>query len=487
MASMPHQSPDQSGAQPREQSDRQASTSEDPLRRNSVTQSTTSEDSQTVLLHKPSSEEYSKAPSTPKSPHQRPAKPQRAPSSPDPKKCWICLQTEAEDTSESSRWRKPCVCHLQAHEECLLDWVSEVEKSKSKVECPQCKTPIKVIRPRSLVFNAVRAMLRTKSKLVLPISALSLFAGVTLACYAHGSYTIYAIFGDRDARILLQDLNNSGLDFSVPFIPVSLLLSRVNYGDNYFPILPLVYFVTYKPYRNAPLWPPSATMTLLALPFVRTAYNYTYAYFFREREKVWVKQVQPRQDDGVEGAAGNEDANQGLMMNVGGGDGEANFEVGIQVEVEEEVEGEVEQAPQPEQPGQNEQQGGDQPAAQPAQNQNQNQNVVANLAQAAPIIMNVVLERAMSALLFPFVSSGVGMILKQVLPEKWVFPPPYWTYRATDWPSGFLQSQFGRSVAGGCLFVVLKDSLLLYAKYKHAQIHRHRKIANYDQKKTKAS
>ena len=206
-------------------------------------------------------------------------------------------------------------------------------------------------------------------------------------------------------------------------------------------------------------------------------------YLFAEKEKGWIKELQPRNGEG-----GDQEGQQ--MQGEPNNDGDGlNIELGIQLEVIEEDEARPEGENPPEQPPAAPAEGqagqpnnGEQPAAPPAEppaNPPPQQPNVANAANAIPIIVNVVLEKAIGALLFPTIASSVGMALELVLPLRWTVPPTRWN----KYPAGFLQSRFGRSVAGGCLFVVLKDSLLLYSKYKMAQIHKQRRIVDFTERR----
>ena len=496
MASIPHRRSGQSQSHELEGSSTE--------RRSSIPQSATSEDSQLSLLNHPSSSENSPKPSASPEVHQRSEIPRPKPhsthSSAEPRKCWICLQNETEDTPTSSQWRFPCACKLEAHESCLLDWAAEVEKprpgsaTRSKVECPQCKTPIQIVRPRALVPEIVRKIQRIQARLTLPFTAVALLGGLTYGCYMYGLNTIYVIFGTKDANRLLypgRSGSHSNLEFMLPVIPMALLASRTHYADSLLPALPIFYFTLNQPSRNAKLWPPSATMTLIALPYIRAAYNESFKYLFAGKEKAWLQEIQPR------GGDPSEQDEQPAHEHAGAeGDG-MNIELGIQLEVIEEDDVEQNGGPPPERA---EEQPAEQPAAQPndggggAEQQNaqppapQAENPVpdqhnganaANAVNAIPIIVNVVLENAIGALLFPTIASTVGIALEFALPRKWTTPPGRWE----NYPVGFLQSRFGRSIAGGCLFVVLKDSLLLYSKYKMAQVHKHRRILDYDSRK----
>lgn len=76
------------------------------------------------------------------------------------------------------------------------------------------------------------------------------------------------------------------------------------------------------------------------------------------------------------------------------------------------------------------------------------------------------------ALTFPAICYGAGELLRAILPSKM-------TTRPLSRPlTGLLQERWGRSLVGGCLFVVLKDAFFLYVKYRRAMIRPMRKIVN---------
>ena len=150
-------------------------------RKASLPQSTTSEDSQTVLLSHPSSSESSPKPEAQPKQKARPEL-QTAESMKEPRKCWICFADETEDTPTSSEWRSPCPCSLTAHEACLLDYVADLEAPQNrkssgppKIECPQCKAKITIARPRSLVVEGVRAVQRATARFILPFTFVTLY------------------------------------------------------------------------------------------------------------------------------------------------------------------------------------------------------------------------------------------------------------------------------------------------------------------------
>lgn len=80
------------------------------------------------------------------------------------------------------------------------------------------------------------------------------------------------------------------------------------------------------------------------------------------------------------------------------------------------------------------------------------------------------------ALLWPGVCYGVGELMRKLLPARFVTKPP------DAPPTGLLQERWGRSLIGGCLFVVLKDVFFLYVKYKKIMNRPYRRIKNSDRR-----
>lgn len=505
MASLPQQSP---GPQ-RQQSSQHSDSSSAPEggaslknhRRSSIPQSATSEDSQTVLLNHPSSSNTS-SPTPDEKQKQVTSRPNAhsSASENEPRKCWICFSDETEDEPTSSEWRSPCPCALKAHESCLLDWVADLEAPNKKhsptpkVECPQCKAEITVSRPRSMVVDGVHAVERATGRMVLPFVVVTLAGTVITGCWMHGFSTVYLFLGPEDADRLLG--LDSGMGFtgnwglSLPLIPISLIASRTTYADNILPILPIFYFASKAPQRETSLWPPSAAMTLATLPYIRAAYNGIYKRIFTPLEKTWTREVQPRA--GEDGNDANELDNE--PVNHEDQDG-MNIELGIQVEIIED-DGEEEEVeaggPPQEQPREGEaaiqdeiNQGQEadpnhdhphhpQPHPQPHMNAAPQPG-----AQNLILSANSIVQTVIGALIFPTISTAMGALLKGALPRTWTTPPGRWD----RYPVGFLQSRFGRSVVGGCFFVVLKDTLLLYSKYRLAQDHKKRRIVDWDPRK----
>ncbi|KAL9108312.1 MAG: hypothetical protein Q9227_006910 [Pyrenula ochraceoflavens] len=121
-------------------------------------------------------------------------------------------------------------------------------------------------------------------------------------------------------------------------------------------------------------------------------------------------------------------------------------------------------------------------------NQNHNQNPQPNL-DVDPNNPNALLNRrgeelivdstsiantVLGALAFPFVSSAMGFFLSFSLPTSLTS-----SSKPVQGPLGLLQSRWGRSVAGGALFVVLRDVIVTYSRWRLARAHRGRRIVDY--------
>lgn len=107
--------------------------------------------------------------------------------------------------------------------------------------------------------------------------------------------------------------------------------------------------------------------------------------------------------------------------------------------------------------------------AEPAQNRRVNRNWQRdiNLFDAA--------TTAMGALAFPVISSLMGDFLNFILPARLVGRGFYMKIG----PKGLLKERWGRTIVGGCLFVVLKDVVTLYCKWKKARDFGKKKIIEY--------
>lgn len=349
----------------------------------------------------------------------------------------------------------------------------------------------------------MRLVERATGRLLFPAVLVTLAGTVLTGCWLHGFATIFVVCGPEDAERIMG-INeggqiNSRVGLSLPLIPLSLILARTHYLDNVLPVMPIFYFASNAPRREGPLWPPSVAFTLATLPYIRAAYNEFYGRVLAPKEKAWIKEIQPRSGENGENEQQGQQENQENADDAGH-DG-INLELNLQVDLfdEEDIQeeaGEIPQQPEvppehiadgnadpaengqephPEPHQQHEQPPAQQPAQQPPQQPAPEQGAVANIF----VDTFAFTQKTMGALIFPTIAAAMGILLRSALPRTWTTPPG----RCDRYTAGLLQSTFGRSIAGGCLFVALRDTIVLYSKYRLAQDHKRRRVVDYAGKK----
>ncbi|KAI9729430.1 MAG: hypothetical protein M1834_006811 [Cirrosporium novae-zelandiae] len=461
-------------------------------------ESSASDDSQTVLISNVSVTSQLAEKSIP----SKPLRSQLFLADNEPRKCWICLSNELEDGPLSSEWRSPCPCALTAHESCLLDWVADMERPgprrqtsvPQRVYCPQCKSEIRIVRPRSMIVEAVNKIERAVGKIVWVSVPLTLAGTVWAGCFAYGLGTVLVVFGPDDARTLLkiEPWSRAGYEFSfstvsralgLASIPGVLVVSRTSFADIILPLVPPFFVATLPEYTNRQdnisLWPPSAAMTFVALPYMKLIYHGLYEMSFGKLERKWMAEIQPRAgQDGDNGDAEGNQANNNIddhdMEN------EMGFELGLEVEIVQDAaaeENEENENPQ----GNVAAAAAGEAAAEANANGNGHHHEVhaaGNLQRQENIFVSGtrLADTITGALAFPGVSALMGLLLKYALPKSWTVSDSrdWWRYK-----NGLLSSRWGRTVVGGCLFVVLKDAVVLYCRWKQAQNFRRRRVEDY--------
>jgi hypothetical protein len=404
-----------------------------------------------------------------------------------------------------------------------------------QITCPQCKNEIKLARPRNYIVDVARGLERLGSRMVWP-GALTLLSGLIVqGNFALGMHTIYRIFGAQDgfrilrplmrqmvappidldlpprliaARILYkfsQHLRHWRLYIGVPLITPLLVLSRTALADSVLPALPVLFLATQAHSSGEPFhftqWPPSASMAFAVLPYLRSAYNAYYERVWAKKEQQWIREVQPRsaepQDgtgeqagDGAGQAEAPVDEDNMFEVRIDGGiwedweGGNANANVGNDeddmpelVPLPEEQFGgpndlaEAAAAPPPNIPDNREAQPAAAAAAAAAAAQPQQNERRLSFSTTA------VAETVMGALAFPTLAEISGEVLRFALPTSWTT-----TSASKLAPRGLLQEKWGRSLVGGCLFVVLKDAVMLYVRWRSARMHRERRVLDNPRK-----
>ncbi|KAK3306459.1 uncharacterized protein B0T15DRAFT_141134 [Chaetomium strumarium] len=484
--------------------------------------------------------------------------------------CFICLQNEVD--TPNATWVNPCPCSLEAHADCMLRWIGEMEvsagRAKNDLKCPACKAPIVVEEPFDPFLALHDRLLRRYSR-VSPYVLLVLgFSGsiVGAAWYGHGAACIFA---GRDAvsRWLRPQARQRISSFLLKVYILStigpgLVVMRWLSGRGSTLFLPcaVMYGASLVAHDDLPTWPPSPQWAFAMMPYVQLTYSYVMYELFgplerrlnralrgqpateddaapREEQAPAIAAPEPaegavavRDEPAAEGVWGTV-ANLGrtvlgVLLGAGG-------PVGVEVEIVEEVhfeevggegndqpgedvgqaleqgvvevegdefhflaadaaaepaqeqEQEQEQEPQ-QQPQQQQPAAAEQPAPQPVQqnqqpppNENQrrnnNNNNNGDLSGLALLINSI-----STSLLFPVISYGMGELIRAIAPKAWVTRP----WRKP--PTGLLQERWGRSLVGGCLFVVLRDVIGLYTKYRRVQVKARRRIKNVERKTGRA-
>lgn len=374
----------------------------------------------------------------------------------------------------------------------------------------------------------------------------SLIGGsITAGCFVHGIKSIEAIFGQEDANRMLAALRESDsyygglvahplMSAGVALIPSILVLSRLSVADSVLPIFPLIFFATHPESIDTldpRMWPPSAALSFAVLPYLRSAYNQYYQRVWAPHEKRWLKEIQPRHGDdssmeGNEAGPGARGRREDERLAAAGPEEGLDLEIVFEGAVEEELQDErpdtdaAADYQQQQIEAVAEQRRNEAPplAAPPlANNETQDQpqanlreHVAAQAAAQGPlenqnrqdeaegvgeegnnperlVDANIVIpafriaDSILGALLFPSISGALGELLKLGLPRSWVTPSRGWNGKTVY--TGLLQQKWGRSLVGGCLFVVLKDFVSLYVKWRQAQAHQKRRILDYDKEK----
>ena len=311
------------------------------------------------------------------------------------------------------------------------------------------------------------------------------------------------------------------VELGLPIIPIALMASRTSIADAVLPFFPVLFLATHprayqvgkhstlsissQEYADLNHWPPSAAFTVIMLPYIRGLYNEYVERAWGEHERRWLKEVQPRfgqsgtQDhvDGRQPEDNNDDEVVEVEVDFGVAEDEGNENDANEPMAQPNVPGV--QAPALNQPPAD----GDLPRANNHQQDANPRQAEAQLNELADRVQALAAEQrelqqqnqqdqhrngdnhilisgtriadtVVGALLFPSVSALMGETL------KWILPAP-WTSGVVSKSPGLLQTKWGRSIVGGCLFVVLKDAIRIYCRWWMAQAFRKRRVLNWDQ------
>lgn len=249
-------------------------------------------------------------------------------------------------------------------------------------------------------------------------------------------------------------------------------------------------------------WPPSPEWVLTLMPCIQLSYSWLYRELFGARERELNKilrggYLETPGEDGEDAAAQANDAaarqEPGLLANalsltnavmgIFGGN-EEGPQLELEVRLDAVVEGDENFIEDDQGRGQLPQDAANAAPAPnippvapvqqpPQQEQIQNQRAQADIVW--PTLTDVTNNMATS-LLLPGVSWLMGHLIHRVATSSWLTSGVLRRRGAGSYSTGLLQHRWGRSLVGGCLFVVLKDAFVLYAKQRRADAKRNRKV-----------
>ncbi|KAI8137798.1 hypothetical protein BJV82DRAFT_634075 [Fennellomyces sp. T-0311] len=365
------------------------------------------------------------------------------------RRCWICF---GEDADSEGNWVKPCKCSLVSHEQCLLDWITENQKGSpmKKVHCPQCNTPYFLSEHRSLplaLLGLVDSLVHTAAPY---LTFLGLGCSMLITSTTYGAYTVLTLFGAREGeRLIGAPVNWTWRTWlGLPSIPATLILSRSRWADGVLPFAAMLLLRATSVHPNAPVqisWPPSPTVTVGALPWVRLLYNnlYLLAQHHLSRKLLHLRRSQQQPQPNRRQQEGNRpDATQAYREEL------------------ERYGADILGDPVWDERRRREQQQRDDQTAE-ANEAEREADALLNVRERGDLGVTVI-----GALLWPTISSIVGSCLSHFKVVRQYFPEP-----------------FHRNVLGGCLFVVAKDMANLLYKYEKIRQRQSRRVLNYDVRK----
>ncbi|KAI7847268.1 hypothetical protein BDC45DRAFT_526598 [Circinella umbellata] len=216
------------------------------------------------------------------------------------RRCWICFDEETKnDTIHNNEWVKPCQCSLTSHEQCLLDWIAENQKTtaarrrtviteaiqspqnnnsrQTKVSCPQCGTPYVIADHTSQLLIVLTTMDRLVHAATPYITLLGLGCSALVTSTTYGAYTIMNFLGREQSEQLIgvPAQWTWHVWISLPMIPVILISSRYRWADGFLPFATLLLLRAIgSPLHQTKIsWPPSPVATIGLFPWIRLIYN----------------------------------------------------------------------------------------------------------------------------------------------------------------------------------------------------------------------
>ncbi|KAH7310444.1 hypothetical protein B0I35DRAFT_452919 [Stachybotrys elegans] len=201
------------------------------------------------------------------------------------RRCFICL-TDEEPSDNPSDWVDPCPCTLEAHQDCMLSWVTDCERSSKPLVCPVCKSPIKLEAP----WDPIVALHDSCQRAFTRASPLLLAGGVSMGIHfslqMYGAIALYTFAGPKAFReffIPASPLAGRGQVIATRVLrslqltsvgPV-LLLSQLLPGLSDKILLPIASMYSIYHAGHGDLmyqWSPTPQAAIAVFPFIRSVY-----------------------------------------------------------------------------------------------------------------------------------------------------------------------------------------------------------------------
>ncbi|UNI19250.1 hypothetical protein JDV02_005446 [Purpureocillium takamizusanense] len=497
-----------------------------------------------------------------------------------PRRCFICL-TDEEPSDPPGSWVDPCPCTLEAHQDCMLSWVTDCERSNKPLQCPVCKSAIELEGPWDLVVAASDAVQRrfTRASPFLLFTGVSM--GVQFSLQMYGALALWTFAGkdslmrfmlgpdmiidgrtSGNARFIKERIWNALVMMNIaPTLLFSKLLPGLS-NKIFLPAASLygMYHVMHE--DDFMTWPPSPQLAVAIFPYIRSVYFNLWKEFVLPYETKLNRQLlglpplqegqnlpqgqNPDQqaannrqrnaqdrnadgglvgllqavldaldpDDEPEHLAGANDINriEALHEGVDALDDEQGGEIMVELRIEEvelDENGDPLVQELPPHPFEDEEPephpgawGEDAPlhaeheqaepaalgGAQDDQDQDQGGHEVPQpppRRMGLSALLSSVSNAIVGALIMPGISYAMGEALRLVLPKAWtsVGPRNPWSRYGMVGRPGLLQQQWGRSLVGGCLYVVLKDAVRVYTKSRRVAAMGNRRVKNVDRRR----
>ncbi|KAJ2777966.1 hypothetical protein GGI15_004334 [Coemansia interrupta] len=172
---------------------------------------------------------------------------------------------------------------MSAH---IVPLASQDAPELGNVRCPQCGTPYKVVQWKSTAFNILRTIYNMVDKSMPFFLATIGGMAVVVACTAYGAYTVMAVYGPAEGKVILGGAGkwDHARWVWLPMIPIALIWSRFQTGAAYMPLSTLL-MTAPQPLRIQ--WPMSPSLTLTVLPTISALYRYAWDMTLGRLERRW--------------------------------------------------------------------------------------------------------------------------------------------------------------------------------------------------------